>query len=110
MEKLPLINLTTGKPEWVRVKDILYGHVQKEKLHFYTMDDVYLPISTIRDFIPLLQPLGFEQLEKSNIVNISNVVSYDNTLNSIYFDKNKTKNGILVSRRNRGKIRGLTKK
>ncbi len=107
MEKLPLINKITGKAEWVLLKDILYGHVQDEKISFYTSNGIYRPITTIRDFLPLLQPLGFEQLEKSNIVNLVKVIGYDDTSHTALFDKSIFSCRIKVSRRNRGKIRGL---
>lgn len=105
MEKLPLINVVTGESEWVNVDDILFGHIRNEKLIFNTNKGVYQPITTIRDFLPLLEPLGFKQLEKSNVVNIRKITRYDKRLHSVFFEGINSNGGMLVSRRNRKKVK-----
>jgi DNA-binding LytR/AlgR family response regulator len=102
--KIPVINKLTLKPQWLEIDDIIYLDTFKGVLSLNDLDNVYSPLRTLTDFNNFLFREGFEQLDKSNLVNIKKIVEYDEFAKTAYFDKLRKDKYVSVSRRNRNKI------
>lgn len=107
---LPAVTLSKEKAVFLDIEDILYFERSKHKILIHTQNEVFITPTSLDDFYKLLRIFGFEQLEKSNIVNMAKVVSYDFPIKSVRFgvDDFNSKYAY-VSRENKRKIKHLTK-
>ncbi|OMD20499.1 LytTR family DNA-binding domain-containing protein [Paenibacillus sp. FSL E2-0274] len=100
---IPVVNVTTGKAEVIDSTKILF--VQADGMtYIHTRDHVYKPANALKDYAEILLPIGFEYLDKSNVVNINLIRNYDKIAKQAYFDKERIGKSVKVSRRNRRKL------
>lgn len=77
---LPLIN-ANGEHRWLNVEDIAYLQTNGQgKLHVYTYNETYRPISLLREWGVLLQKEGFLKIDRGTIVNVRMIESVDSNL------------------------------
>lgn len=104
---LTLKNVISGKVENLKPQEILYIEISKNRLWITTQKSVYVPLKSIADFKKALENKGFEQLDQSNLVNISYVKSYDRRSGYVTLESGEK---LHVSRRNEKKLRLLNVK
>ncbi|GAF63626.1 putative response regulator [Bacillus sp. TS-2] len=104
---LPAKEIATGKVKLIRVEDILYFHREQDKVVIHTIDKVYTPLKSLNDYYQLLQAYGFDKLDKSNIVNLKQITTYDSNRRCAQFRKGRSVKKVSVSRRNAFKIKRL---
>jgi len=77
---LLLIN-TSGEYRLLSTQDIAYLQTNGQgELHFYTYEEMYRPISLMKEWAKLLQTEGFVQTDRGTIVNTGMIESIDPNL------------------------------
>jgi len=102
------MNKETGEAEKILLDDVLFILVTGKDLTIHTHHGVYRPVQTLEDFTEHLKVRGFEQLDRSNLVNMARVTRFDPYSKIAFFeyDDLPTK-ACNVSRRNLSKIKHL---
>jgi len=84
---LPLIN-ANGEHCWLNVEDIAYLQTNGQgKLHVYTYNETYRPISLLREWGVLLQKEGFLKIDRGTIVNARMIESVDPCLRVVVISR-----------------------
>lgn len=103
---IPLVHLGTGAPRMVRFDDIIYVTVHGKDVTIHTLQGEYRSLSTFEEFIDLLKPWGFEQIERSNLLKLSSIQRFDRKKSEvIIIGPGGTEVKLSVSRRNRAKLK-----
>ncbi|TFE25526.1 LytTR family DNA-binding domain-containing protein [Cohnella luojiensis] len=78
---LPLLN-SKGEHRLVEAREIKFIQTDGAgEIEFYTYDEKYRTISTIKDISLLLEAAGFIRVDRGTIVNSSSIDSFDPLLN-----------------------------
>jgi DNA-binding LytR/AlgR family response regulator len=81
----------------VDLKDVLYINIENRGIVYHTREEKLYHLSTLTDLEEHLSELGFDLLDKTNIVNMKQVKSLDERHGNIYFDEDPTKNSKFAS-------------
>lgn len=95
---LPLIG--RDGPQWIPIEDILFFS-SNSRMVVHTTQGLFSPPVTLNDFHTLLQEYRFDKLDKSNLVNLSKIVDYNERVYYALFSNGES---CYVSRRNRTKM------
>ncbi|MBU5443488.1 LytTR family DNA-binding domain-containing protein [Paenibacillus sp. MSJ-34] len=103
---IPVMHKENG-PELIDVDDILYLTIYKKGISIHTAHNVYEPLTTLEHWLKLLKPNGFDNLDRSNIVNLSKITWFDPYTNIVFFDGQQA---CTVSESNIKKVKHLKRK
>ncbi|MEK4565166.1 LytTR family DNA-binding domain-containing protein [Alkalihalobacillus sp. FSL R5-0424] len=103
--QLPVKN-SRNEVVFISADEVLYLIREGRDIFVHTSKTRYSIINSLNDFEALLQPSGFEKLDKSNLVNMEKVMKWSSVENKAYFDKEDKSIKVHVSRRNQEKLAG----
>lgn len=87
------------EPHWIPVEEIRYSTVKGRDLWFYTEQDRYvLHGSMYYDWCMLLSPLGFAEVDRGILANMSLARAFDKEMRMLYFDDPPASSFCTVSR------------
>jgi len=66
-----------GLAREIRVEDILYFTNHQNTIYVHTRDGEFTLPTTLSDLLAAYRDLGFDRLDRSNVVNLWNIESYD---------------------------------
>lgn len=95
--------------EWVLIEDICYIDRERNNAIFYTLNKQYTQAFTFEMVKKITAEHAFEISDQKILVNMNNVVMYDEEAGKIYFDKDNLKIFTFVSSRNMPKFKKLGK-
>lgn len=100
-----------GKSCLVEVEDIIAVKPTADGPEFHTKDNLYYYPTTLEEILIILKEQGFERLDRTNLVNLNHIKSYDKKARKVYFDSPITKDSkfATVSEANIGKVEYLAK-
>jgi DNA-binding LytR/AlgR family response regulator len=106
--KIPTIKLSTNRIELIDTSDVLYLTTHEHKITFHCFNGMYRPLDSLHDYARLLSREGFDQLDKSNLVQITKVTRFDKRSRVALFDlKGIETLSCYVSRRNVSKLKHI---
>ena len=100
-KELPLLG--RNGPQWVPVSDVLFFS-SNSKMVVHTNQGLFAVPTSLNDYLVILQSMNFDKLDKSNLVNLSNIADYDWRVYHAIFGNGESCH---VSRRNRIKMQNL---
>ncbi|MBD2845033.1 LytTR family transcriptional regulator DNA-binding domain-containing protein [Paenibacillus sp. IB182496] len=74
-----------GNPWDISEPDIYYFTSHRSTIYIHAKQGVFLFPATLSDLLVAYQPLGFERLDRSNVVNLGNVDRYDADRKLVFF-------------------------
>ncbi|WP_150270807.1 LytTR family DNA-binding domain-containing protein [Paenibacillus tepidiphilus] len=77
--------LNDGSSRDIREEEILYFSSYKNTIYVHTKEGEYVLPTTLSDLYAAYSDSGFERLDRSNVVNISNVDGYDSERKVVIF-------------------------
>jgi DNA-binding LytR/AlgR family response regulator len=100
-----------GNPCTVNIEDLIAIKPTADGPEFYTKDDMYLYPTTLEELLILFKDMGFERLDRTNIVNLNHVKAFDPKARKVYFEEPWTKESkfATVSEANVSKVQHLAK-
>ncbi|MFC5402856.1 LytTR family transcriptional regulator DNA-binding domain-containing protein [Cohnella soli] len=100
-----------GNPVEVNVEDLITIKPTADGPEFYTKDGMYFYPTTLDELLILFKDLGFERLDRTNVVNMNHVKSFDPKARKVYFEHPVTKDSkfATVSEANVSKVEHLAK-
>lgn len=102
--KIPVVN-SQNESIFLELDEIIYFTTNERNIEIFNHNQVYHALSTLKEWENLLKPHGFEQLDQSNVVNMSKITRYDKNTNIVFFDSpNNPSKSVYVSKRNIHKI------
>lgn len=99
---IPVINIETGKVTVINEQDILYFYSENKHTYVKTESETYQFPQTLSDWNKVFP--HFEQLHRSNLVNISQVKTYSPTYKKVRFSGGHC---AYVSRNNAYKVKRI---
>lgn len=79
--------------QWLDVVgDVTQFSRMDKRIEIHTKTDIFYLPTTLEDWRPTLKEFGFEKLDAGNIVNLSQIVQFDEYSQKVYFDEEITKN------------------
>ncbi|GGF76524.1 hypothetical protein GCM10010912_22020 [Paenibacillus albidus] len=66
-------------------EEILYFSNYKNTIFVHTQEGEFVLPTTLSDLLAAYGSIGFERLDRSNVVNINNIESYDSERKIVYF-------------------------
>jgi len=99
MQMPVLRKLKDGTSEMVLIdiEDVLYINIENRSIVYHTREETFHHLSTLSDLDEYLGDQGFDMLDKTNIVNMSQVKYLDETNGNIYFDEEPNKGSPFAS-------------
>lgn len=97
---MPVIKKTdSGKTHLVQIdlNDVLYIKIENRNIVYHTQDDTYYHISTLSELEEHLFDNGFDLLDKTNLVNMNQMMYLDEQHGNIYFEEQPTKESKFAS-------------
>ncbi|RKP54024.1 hypothetical protein D7Z26_11585 [Cohnella endophytica] len=100
-----------GNPCTINIADLISIKPTADGPEFYTKDGMFFYPTTLDELLILFKDLGFERLDRTNIVNMNHVKSFDPKARKVYFEHPVTKDSkfATVSEANVGKVEHLAK-
>lgn len=100
-----------GKPCSVNIEDLISIKPTTDGPEFYTKDGMYFYPTTLDELLILFKDLGFERVDRTNLVNMNHVKSFDPKSRKVYFEHPVTKDSkfATVSEANVSKVEHLAK-
>lgn len=98
-----------SKPIMINIANLNSITADRNEIHFHTSCGVYRPPLSLQDYATCFENYGFEYLNKSALVQMSNIKRYDPVNFVVTFDNEFPSQGCFVSRRNRYKVLNLKK-
>lgn len=100
-----------GKPCLVKVEELIAVKPTADGPEFHTKDNLYYYPTTLEELLIILKDLGFERLDRTNLVNLNHVKEFDKKARKVYFDSPYSKDSkfATVSEANIGKVEHLAK-
>lgn len=95
--------LNDGSSRSIREEDILYFSNHKNTIFVHTKEGEFVLPTTLSDLYAAYGGLGFERLDRSNVVNIGNIDGYDPERKIVLF--NQGEQFATVSESNEPRIR-----
>jgi len=81
--------LKDGSSRQIREEEILYFSNHKNTIFVHTKEGEFVLPTTLSDLYAAYGSKGFERLDRSNVVNINNIESYDALRKIILFNEGK---------------------
>lgn len=109
-QQLRLLN-RDGQPCTVNVEDLIAIKPTADGPEFYTKDGMYFYPSTMEEMLLMYKDMGFERLDRTNMVNMNHVKAFDPKARKVYFDYpwNESSKFATVSEANVSKVIHLAK-
>jgi DNA-binding LytR/AlgR family response regulator len=109
-EQIRLLD-ANGVPHTINVEDIIAIRPTADGPEFHTRDGMYFYPSTMEELQILFKDIGFERLDRTNLVNMNHVQAFDPKARKVYFEYPWTKDSqfATVSEANLGKVQHLAK-
>ncbi|MEI7024884.1 LytTR family transcriptional regulator DNA-binding domain-containing protein [Paenibacillus sp. y28] len=79
------------------LQEVLYINIEDRNIVYHTRTDKYYQITKLSELDEHLPQLGFDLLDKTNLVNMNEVKSFDPKLGNIYFDEHPDKSSKVAS-------------
>jgi DNA-binding LytR/AlgR family response regulator len=100
-----------GNPCTINIEDLIAIKPTADGPEFYTKDSMYFYPTTLDELLILFKDQGFERLDRTNLVNMNHVKSYDPKARKVYFEYPSNSDGkfATVSEANVSKVEHLTK-
>ncbi|WEK55245.1 MAG: LytTR family transcriptional regulator DNA-binding domain-containing protein [Candidatus Cohnella colombiensis] len=100
-----------GKLCVVHISDLISIKPTSDGPEFYTKDNMYYYPTTLDELLIVLKDYGFDRLDRTNLVNMNHLESYDPKARKVYFDAEVTKDSkyATVSEANIVKVEHLAK-
>jgi DNA-binding LytR/AlgR family response regulator len=100
-----------GNPCTVNIEDLIAIKPSADGPEFFTKDDKYFYPTTLDELLILFKESGFERLDRTNIVNMNHVHSFDRKARKVYFEHPVTEGSkfATVSEANVSKVEHLAK-
>ncbi|MDF2670505.1 MAG: hypothetical protein K0R67_2811 [Paenibacillus sp.] len=67
-------------------EDVLYMEVEERTVVFHTADDKFYLLDTLSELAKRMGPLGFQKLDRINLVNMNKIEQFDDVNCKVYFD------------------------
>ncbi|HZG56346.1 LytTR family DNA-binding domain-containing protein [Paenibacillus sp.] len=78
----------------INIHDVIYIETYERAVVFHTLDGEYYPLlPTLSTYEHHLKRLCFQRLDRTNLVNLQKVKSFDEGRALVFFDDKDTKNG-----------------
>jgi len=108
-KSIPVINKADNSVHWISMADINYTSLDERHIVYHTEDGIYHNILSLEDLTKVLAPVGFEKLDRGNLVQIEKITYYDSVMGKVYFDEVITKDTryTTVAPRHMSKIKEL---
>jgi DNA-binding LytR/AlgR family response regulator len=102
---------TDGNPCSVNVHDLISIKPTADGPEFYTKDSMYFYPTTLDELMIMFNDLGFERLDRTNLVNMNQVKGFDPKARKVYFEYpwSKESKFATVSEANKSKVTHLAK-
>ncbi|NQX44955.1 LytTR family transcriptional regulator DNA-binding domain-containing protein [Paenibacillus tritici] len=81
------ILLNDGSSLSIREEDILYFSNHKNTIFVHTKEGEFVLPTTLSDLYAAYGGIGFERLDRSNVVNIGNIDGYDSERKIVLFNQ-----------------------
>lgn len=94
-----------GAPCEIQNKDILYFTSHQNTIFVHTRENEFVLPTSLSDLFAAYQEMGFERLDRSNVVKISNIGDYDKKRKVVLF-KDSQKFAV-VSEPNERKVKSI---
>ncbi|QMV43529.1 LytTR family transcriptional regulator DNA-binding domain-containing protein [Cohnella cholangitidis] len=100
-----------GNPCTVNIEDLIAIKPTADGPEFYTKDSMYFYPTTLDELLILFKDLGFERLDRTNLVNLNHVKAFDPKARKVYFEHPWSKDSkfATVSEANVSKVQHLAK-
>jgi DNA-binding LytR/AlgR family response regulator len=100
-----------GNPCSLNVEDIVAIRPTADGPEFYTKDDMYFYPTTMEELQSLFKDIGFERLDRTNLVNLHHVMAFDPKARKVYYEYPYSKDSkfATVSEANVSKVEHLAK-
>jgi DNA-binding LytR/AlgR family response regulator len=81
--------LNDGSSRNIREEEILYFSNYKNTIFVHTKEGEFVLPTTLSDLFAAYGCIGFERLDRSNVVNLNNINSYDSERKIVFFNQGK---------------------
>ncbi|TFE23527.1 LytTR family transcriptional regulator DNA-binding domain-containing protein [Cohnella luojiensis] len=100
-----------GNPCTVNIEDLIAIKPTADGPEFYTKDSMYFYPTTMDELLILFKNKGFERLDRTNLVNMNHVKTFDPKARKVYFEHPVTQDSkfATVSEANVSKVEHLVK-
>ncbi|WP_239614964.1 LytTR family DNA-binding domain-containing protein [Cohnella mopanensis] len=102
---------SNGNPVKLDPADVIAIRPTADGPEFYTKDAMYYYPTTLEELMVVLKEVGFERLDRTNLVNLNHVKAFDPKARKVYFEQPWTKDSkfATVSEANVSKVEHLAK-
>jgi len=102
---------TDGTPRTIAVQDIISIRPTADGPEFHTKEGMYFYPSTMEELQILFNEVGFERLDRTNLVNMNHVQAFDPKARKVYFEYpwSRESQFATVSEANLSKVQHLAK-
>jgi len=100
-----------GNPCTVNIDDLISIKPTADGPEFYTKDSMYFYPTTLDELLILFKDVGFERLDRTNLVNMNQVKTFDPKARKVYFEHPVSKDSkfATVSEANVSKVEHLAR-
>jgi DNA-binding LytR/AlgR family response regulator len=90
---MPVLAKKEDRTELVELdlKEVLYINIEDRNIVYHTMEGKYYQISKLSELDEHLFELGFDLLDKTNLVNMNKVKHFDSKFGKIFFEQSPTR-------------------
>jgi DNA-binding LytR/AlgR family response regulator len=85
--QIPDVHLAQNTVHLLDVKNIIYITSDRNKITIQTHSAQYRPLLSLKDFYKLLNDKGFEQTDKSTIVQLRKITRFDPVTKIAFFEE-----------------------
>jgi DNA-binding LytR/AlgR family response regulator len=71
----------------INLEEVDYMEIEGRRIVYHTNNEKFRHISTLSELEEHLSTLGFDMLDKTNLVNLNKVLSFDDQQGKVYFDE-----------------------
>jgi len=96
---MPVLMKSKESTELVELdlQEVLYINIEDRNIVYHTADNKYYQISKLSELEEHFYPLGFDLLDKTNLVNMNKVKYFDSKYGKIFFETYPTKSSKFAS-------------
>lgn len=97
--KMPVLSRTDDGTELVELElgEVLYINIEDRNIVYHTADRKYYQITKLSELDEHLFGIGFDLLDKTNLVNMNKVKYFDSRFGKIFFEVSPTKHSKYAS-------------
>lgn len=97
--KMPVLRWNGESSELVELdlNDVLFINIEDRNIVYHTSSEKYFQITKLSELDEHLLNRGFDLLDKTNLVNMNKVKSFESKLGKIYFEEHPTKHSKYAS-------------